>query len=75
MTVNDEVPTCRVCHGPVAVWPIEHPEHAICMDCCENAEHPDGEHGHQYEYERYEGHMCRYCAAPPPADWYYVDED
>jgi len=53
----------------VAVWRTEHPEQAICMDCCGDAEHPDGEHGHQYEYER-EGHMCRYCAAPPPSDWY-----
>lgn len=73
MVMLTNSPPCRVCGKSVAVWRTDHPEQAICMDCCGNAEHHDGESGHQYEYERGEGHMCRYCAAPPPHDWYYDD--
>ncbi len=69
-----DAPPCRVCGKDVAVWREEHPEHAICMDCCGNADHPDGEHGHQYEYERGErDYWCRYCASPAPYDWYSDD--
>lgn len=41
------------------------------MDCCGTAEHPDGETGHQYEYERDErDYWCRYCSQPAPHEWY-----
>lgn len=66
-----EAPPCRVCGKSVATWPNDHPERAICMDCCGTADHHDGETGHQYEYDRDErNHLCRYCAAPAPDEWY-----
>lgn len=69
-----EAPKCRVCGGSVVCWREEAPEQAICMACCETAEHSDGETGHQYEYERGErDHWCRYCSAPAPLDWYADD--
>ena len=68
---DPDAPNCRVCGGPIVTWPIDHPEHAICMDCCGTAEHPDGETGHQYEYERDErDYWCRYCSQPAPHEWY-----
>lgn len=63
-------PPCHVCGKSVAVWREDHPEQAVCPDCCATVEHPDGESGHQYEYESFEGWACRYCAAPPPYDWF-----
>ncbi len=59
-------PPCRVCGktDPVIQYPDAH-ELTICPDCCGNvAEHPDGEKGHQFDYDRWEGHYCRYCGIP-----------
>lgn len=67
MTVNRVL--CSKCgKDEVAVYMT--PETALCQDCCATALHEDGEEGHQYEYERGEGHMCRYCGARPPSDWF-----
>ena len=57
------VPPCRGCGSAkqVASYPPGAPKMAICPDCCETAEHPDGETGHQFTYARYEGHTCDYC--------------
>jgi hypothetical protein len=55
-------PPCRVCGKPddVICYPDDHAL-TVCPDCCEIAEHPDGETGHQFDYDRWEGHVCRYC--------------
>jgi len=54
---------CRICHKSewVGVYDIAHPERWICVECCPTVEHFDGETGHQFDYERGEGWMCRYC--------------
>lgn len=68
--MNDQSPPCHVCGARVACWRPEAPQEAVCMDCCDKVEHSDGETGHQFEYQRGEGHMCRYCSAPPPHEWF-----
>lgn len=74
MIDQEHVPPCRICNSPkwVAIWHPEHPERTICVECCGDAgvEHHDGETGHQFEYERCEGHRCRYCGSDNlPSDW------
>jgi hypothetical protein len=55
-------PPCRVCQKaePIIVYPDDHAL-AICPDCCDKADHPDEEKGHQWEHDRWEGWLCRYC--------------
>jgi RNA polymerase subunit RPABC4/transcription elongation factor Spt4 len=71
--MTNETPNCRICgtSKSVAVWDPEHPEHTICLECCGGSvEHHDGETGHQFYYEPYDGHMCRYCGSKDyPSDW------
>ena len=65
-------PPCRVCNSAqsVGVWDPAQPERTVCVECCGGAVHHDGELGHQFEYERLEGHMCRYCGSRDlPRDW------
>ena len=69
-----DTPPCRCCGSTqwVAVWDPDHPERTICVECCgpETVEHHDGEHGHQFEYERGEGWRCKYCGSDNlPSDW------
>lgn len=63
--IAPEVPddyNCRVCG---VECPISDPVNgAVCEAHC-----PD----HDYIYERGEGHRCKHCFAPPPADWYNED--
>ena len=71
--MSAETPNCRICGTTkwVALWDEAHPERAICLECCGGeVEHHDGETGHQFDYEPYEGHMCRYCGSRDlPSDW------
>ena len=56
-------PPCRVCLKPddVICYPDDH-SLTICPTCCDTAEHPDGETGHQFEHNRHERDgECRYC--------------
>lgn len=57
-------PPCRVCNKSdgVICYPDDH-SLTICPDCCAKVvEHPDGEKGHQWEYDRSERqHICTYC--------------
>lgn len=54
-------PICRLCGRTedIITWPDE--GEVICPKCCEKAEHPDGESGHQFSYEKGEGWICKYC--------------
>lgn len=61
MTVT---PPCRVCRSSkwVAIYREDAPGETICPECCGgDVLHPDGETGHQFEYEPGEGHCCVYC--------------
>lgn len=55
---------CRVCRkvdAPI-VYREEQPDLAICPDCCDGAEHADGETGHVWEYDEWErGSVCTHC--------------
>ena len=57
-------PPCRVCHKTdnVICYPDDHAL-TICPDCCDKClEHPDGEKGHQWDYDKWErDDVCRYC--------------
>ena len=57
-----EAVICRACgkHDPVMCYPDDHSQ-AICPDCCVKAEHADGETGHVFIYDRWEGHYCTHC--------------
>jgi len=56
-------PPCRVCGktAEVICYREEQPELTICPDCCDKADHPDGEHSHQWVYDEWEGWICTYC--------------
>lgn len=43
---------------------------AICPACCEKAEHPNGETGHEFIYDRHEGHYCTHCGDYPSQQWH-----
>lgn len=71
-------PPCRACglSEKVICFPDNHAL-AICPDCCDKtAEHPDGENGHQWEYDKWDGWQCRYCGIPRNCTEYeeaYID--
>lgn len=59
-------PPCRVCHSAkdVICYPDDHGQ-TVCPECCDKAEHADGETGHQFDYDRPERSWdCRYCGIP-----------
>jgi hypothetical protein len=55
---------CRVCGGPTLIAPGDGSP-AVCPEHCDD---------HAYIYEKGEGHLCGNCGAPPPFDWFEVDE-
>lgn len=58
------VPPCRVCGKSewVACYREDTPKMAICVECCETAEHDDGETGHVWTYDRGErDYTCDHC--------------
>lgn len=62
--MTEPTPPCRLCGKTdhVGIYRRDAPEQTICTTCCGgDVEHHDGETGHQFEYERGEGHMCVYC--------------
>lgn len=68
-------PPCRVCKktDDVISYPDDH-SLAICPGCCDKVEeHPDGEKGHQWEYDKWDGHYCRYCGIPRNCTSYVED--
>lgn len=56
-------PVCRICRSSkrVAIYRTEAPGQAVCVECCDGSKHHDGETGHQFSYDRYDGHTCDYC--------------
>lgn len=57
------LPLCRVCKkaDPVLCFPQDHTQ-TICPECCDKAEHSDGETGHVWKYDRGErGNVCDKC--------------
>ena len=69
-------PPCRICESAerVICYPDDH-SNTICPDCCPQAEHDDGETGHQFEFYRGEGWSCRYCGVERDPDNYDYSED
>jgi len=56
-------PPCRVCGkaDDVISYPDDHLL-TICPDCCEKTEHPNGEIGHYFYYDRDErARICEAC--------------
>jgi hypothetical protein len=60
-----DTPPCRVCKTAreVLCYPDDHGQ-TICPECCPGADHADGEHGHQWDHDRWDGWYCRYCGIP-----------
>lgn len=73
----DTPPPCRTCgkHDTVCIYRDEAPEQTICHECCPNAEHADGETGHQFSYARGEGWTCNYCGIDRNPNNYDYAED
>lgn len=74
--MSQPIPACRVCGRTedIISYPDD-PSQAICPTCCAAAHHPDGEDGHQFDYERSERqHICRYCGLPRSATDDYFDD-
>lgn len=64
MIIFKEAPPCRLCCTNEYVFQYEEdkPEKAICVFCCEKAEHDDGETGHVFVYDPAErDRVCNYC--------------
>jgi hypothetical protein len=56
-------PVCRSCckSEPVICYPDDHSQ-TVCPDCCDKAEHANGETGHEWEYDRWErDRVCVHC--------------
>ena len=56
-------PPCRACglSEKVICFPDNHAM-TVCPDCCDNADHPDGEHGHKWTHDHWERDwVCDYC--------------
>ena len=68
---NHTCPPCRVCLSSehVGVFDPLNLFLAICPECCGTANHPDGETGHVWEYDRSErGNVCQKCGVPEHSD-------
>lgn len=75
--MTPESPPCRICKSKehVVSYPDNHSE-TVCPECCGNADHGDGERGHQFEFHYGEGWTCRYCGDERgPWNYDYPDED
>lgn len=62
--MTDAAPPCRVCgkSEPVLCYDPADNSTAICPTCREKAEHPNGETGHEWQYDRYEhADACGNC--------------
>lgn len=73
----ETTPPCRVCKKTetVFIYREDNPEQTICYECCPNAEHHDGESGHQFSYESGTGWSCDYCGVDRSPDNYDYSED
>lgn len=69
-------PPCRVCGSNkwVAIYWPDAPDKAVCVECCDSQDHDDGETGHQFSYDRHEGHTCDYCGINRNDTIYRYDE-
>lgn len=73
---NSAMP-CHVCLSveKVAVYDAANHFLTICPECCENADHADGEHGHGFEYDRHERMgVCTKCGQPERDDTGYISD-
>lgn len=73
-----ETPPCRACgksEWVCAYWP-EHPERAICIECCGTAEHHDGETGHVWTHDPAErDYVCDHCGQFARCTDYYDNQE
>lgn len=75
MTITQS-PPCRVCGKtePVICYPDDHSQ-TVCPDCCDKAEHHDGETGHVWEYDPHErDRVCIHCGIPRRCTEYAWDD-
>lgn len=66
---DDKTPPCRECGRTewVAVWHPARPDETICMECCDQAEHADGETGHFFDRgSALAVSSCIYCGTERP---------
>lgn len=62
--VAKPTPPCRACGttAEVICYSEANPQTAVCPDCCDTAEHADGETGHQFTHDPSERDwVCNYC--------------
>lgn len=72
-----DTPPCRACGKaePVIEYHGDTPHLAICPDCCDKAEHPDGETGHKWEHDKWErDRVCQKCGIPRRCTEYANDD-
>lgn len=70
---------CCVClsNKDVIIYDVETKSGTFtyCPTCCGKTQKPNGEEGHEFEYDRSErGRYCVWCSEPVPLDYYYYDE-
>lgn len=64
--VPEPFPPCHVCGTKeIYCWPVDKPEATICAACCDKSED-----GHDFKYERFDGHICQRCGDKPSDEWY-----
>lgn len=58
-------PPCRVCGkaAEVICYPDDHSQ-TVCPECCDTAEHANGEKGHEWIHDKWEGWYCAHCGIP-----------
>ena len=75
MAVECISPPCRLCQSnkDVICYPDDHSQ-TICPECCDGADHANGEHGHEWEHNPHERDKeCKHCGILKRCTQ-YVDE-
>ena len=70
-------PPCRVCGKTEEViqYPTDNPAGAVCPECCDKAEHANGETGHEWECDAWErDRVCLHCGVPRKCTPYAWDD-
>lgn len=60
---KQQIPACRICGkiDTVICYPDDHSQ-TICPECCDKAEHANGEHGHEWKHNSNErDYECQQC--------------
>lgn len=75
--ISEPTPPCRVCGrtDEVICYPDDH-RWTVCPECCDSAEHQDGETGHGWDHDHWErDRVCRYCGIQRRCTEYAWDDD